>query len=254
MVDNDYLPQTITVARGSTLTWSNTGSLPHTVTDRAGGFDSGIVMPGDAYRRTFASAGSFEYFCTIHPEMSGTVVVTESGTPVGVEAGGDGLLTGGDDVASDESPSLAGDASPPAQASVDVIDNDFDPSPLRVAVGALVTWTNIGDLPHTVTGDGFDSGIMNPGDGFEWTFDRAGTFDYVCALHPGMAGRIIVEAVAATDAALGAADGSTSGSAGSSPGNSVAFAVFMAGGLAVAGVGMAVGVGRFAKAMENGSL
>lgn len=256
MVDNDYRPPTITVAKGSTLTWSNTGALPHTVTDRADGFDSGIVMPGDVYRRTFTSAGSFDYFCTIHPEMTGTVVVTESGVPVGTGAGDDGLLPAPDVAeASDESAPAADDPPLPSHASVDVIDNDFDPNPLRVAVGALITWTNVGDLPHTVTADGFDSGIMSPGDGFEWTFDEQGTYDYLCTLHPGMTGRIIVEAaVDETGAALGSNDAPASGSATSSPGNSVAFAVLMAGGLAVAGVGMAVGVGRFTRAMENGSL
>ena len=137
--------------------------------------------------------------------------------------------------------------------SVDVIDNDFDPSPLRVAVGGVVSWTNVGDLPHTVTADGFDSGIMSPGDTFEWRFSEAGTYDYVCALHPGMDGRIVVEA-AASETDIAATTAGAAGSTGSSPGNSMAFAIFMAGGLAVAGVGMAVGVGRFAKAVDNGTL
>ena len=257
MVDNGYRPATITVAKGSTLSWSNAGALPHTVTDREGGFDSGIVMPGDSYRRTFASAGSFEYFCTIHPEMVGTVIVTESGTPVGTTADEDDPLGTGEDSNTSDDTDAPADADAPAatRMDVDVIDNDFDPSPLRVEVGAIVTWRNIGDLPHTVTADGFDSGIMSPGDSFQWVFDNAGTYDYVCALHPGMAGRIVVEVAAGeTDSALGANADSEPASTRSSPGNSVAFAVFMAGGLAVAGVGMAVGVGRFTKAIENGSL
>ena len=251
VVDNDYLPGTITVARGSTLTFANTGALPHTVTDRAGSFDSGIVMPGQSYRRTFSTAGTYEYFCTIHPEMSGTVVVTASGTPVGSAAGGgDGVVDGTGEQST--TTSTAATQARSAKASVDVIDNDFDPSPLRVTLGTTVSWTIIGDLPHTVTADGFDSGIMSPGDVFEWTFEEAGTFDYVCALHPGMEGRVIVEAAAGTEDEFTALGSPGSGS--SSAGNSIAFGVFMAAGLAVAGVGMAVGVGRFTKAIDNGTI
>ncbi len=261
IVDNDYLPGTITVARDSTLTFANAGVLPHTVTDRAGAFDSGIVMPGESYRRTFGSAGTFEYFCTIHPEMTGTVVVTASGTPVGTASEvGNGLVDG--TVEESTTTTTSAEAEPEdvrqARASVDVIDNDFDPDPLRIAVGGTVAWSNVGELPHTVTADGFDSGIMSPGDAFEWTFEEVGRYDYVCTLHPGMAGTIIVEAAAAeVEAALGQTgdDVAASGSSESaSPGNSVAFAVFMAAGLAVAGVGMAVGVGRFTKAIDNGTI
>lgn len=250
VVDNDYLPQTITVGKGSTLTWSNNGALPHTVTDRAGAFDSGIMMPGDSYRQTFSSAGSFEYFCTIHPEMTARVVVTESGTQVGT-AGEDEPP---DDVgARDTADHPAGDALP-AQATVDIVDNDFDPSPLRIAVGGRVAWTNVGVLPHTVTADGFDSGVMRPGDTFEWTFEETGTYDYLCALHPGMTGRIVVEATGPeSETALVGGDPGR-GTTSSSPGNSLAFAVLMAGGLAVAGVGMAVGVGRLTRAIDNGTL
>ena len=182
---------------------------------------------------------------------------SESGTPVGAPGDEDETLEAVEDLdtSDDRDATSPVDAPPATRMDIDVIDNDFDPSPLRVAVGASVTWTNIGDLPHTVTADGFDSGIMSPGDSFEWTFDEAGTYDYVCALHPGMAGRIVVEAAAGeTEPALGASAGAEPASTRSSPGNSVAFAVFMAGGLAVAGVGMAVGVGRFTKAIDTGSL
>jgi plastocyanin len=216
-------------------------------------------MPSESYRRTFSSAGTFEYYCTIHPEMTGTVVVTASGTPVGTAlASGDDVADGTGEEAATTTTSEAAEDVRPARASVNVIDNDFDPNPTRIAVGTDVTWTNIGDLPHTVTANGFDSGIMSPGDDFQWTFDEVGTYDYVCTLHPGMAGTIIVEPAAAElDTALGQAATDDAGQltrTSASPGNSVAFAVFMATGLAVAGVGMAVAVGRFAKAVDNGTI
>ena len=228
------------------------------MTDRDAAFDSGILLTGGTFELVLADIGTYEYFCTIHPEMSGRVVVTASGTPVGSAAAGDDGVVDGTGAQSTTTTSTAATQARPARASVDVIDNDFDPNPLRVTPGTTVSWTITGALPHTVTADGFDSGIMSPGDVFEWTFEEVGTFDYVCALHPGMEGTVIVEAAADGVGTAGTGDeaaalgSSTAGS--SSPGNSVAFGVFMAAGLAVAGVGMAVGVGRFTKAIDNGTI
>ena len=84
-------------------------------------------------------------------------------------------------------------------ASVSVIDNDFDPAQLEVTSGSTVTWTNDGDLPHTVTADNgsFESGNLNPGDSFEQTFSEAGEYSYYCEYHgsaggTGMSGTITV--------------------------------------------------------------
>ena len=82
-------------------------------------------------------------------------------------------------------------------------DNEafYEPSPLKIAAGSTVTWTNDDALPHTVTSgnpeegsDGiFDSGIVNADKSFSHTFDKAGVLDYYCAIHPWMTGRIIVQ-------------------------------------------------------------
>ena len=69
----------------------------------------------------------------------------------------------------------------------------FAPEELRVPVGATVTWTNNDPAPHTVTSDTFDSGILDPGATSSATFADAGTFDYFCAIHPAMEGRIVVD-------------------------------------------------------------
>jgi plastocyanin len=72
----------------------------------------------------------------------------------------------------------------------------FNPAEVTVAVGDTVTWTNNDSVPHDVTADSFSSGDpggMAPGDTFEETFDEAGTFDYVCTVHPGMEGTVIVK-------------------------------------------------------------
>jgi plastocyanin len=72
----------------------------------------------------------------------------------------------------------------------------FQPSEVTVSVGDTVTWTNNDSVGHDVTADSFSSGDpggMASGDTFEQTFEEAGTFDYVCTVHPGMEGTVVVE-------------------------------------------------------------
>jgi plastocyanin len=74
-IDKDYAPRTLTVPLGATVTWDNTGDLPHTITDDRGAFDSGAFSPGEVYTRTFDTAGSYYYYCTLHHGMQGTLTV-----------------------------------------------------------------------------------------------------------------------------------------------------------------------------------
>jgi plastocyanin len=71
----------------------------------------------------------------------------------------------------------------------------FAPEVLRVRLGDTVVWVNDDPFPHTATADdrSFDSGIVASGDSWSLTATRAGTFPYVCALHPTMTGTLIVE-------------------------------------------------------------
>jgi plastocyanin len=75
-----YLPFEINVAVGATVSWINDDSAPHTVTSGTvpiadGLFDSGIVMSGSVYEFTFDEAGTYDYFCMVHPWMTGKVLV-----------------------------------------------------------------------------------------------------------------------------------------------------------------------------------
>jgi plastocyanin len=83
-------------------------------------------------------------------------------------------------------------------AAVSMRDNSFSPATARVLVGGVVTWTNNGSVQHNTTRsqtpDTWQSSNLNPNQTFQRTFSTAGTFDYSCTLHPGMNGRIIVEA------------------------------------------------------------
>lgn len=71
-------PNAFTVKAGTTVTWVNRDAFPHTVTSTdAGGFDSGIMQAGARFQRTFDTAGTFQYVCTLHPEqMRARVTVT----------------------------------------------------------------------------------------------------------------------------------------------------------------------------------
>jgi plastocyanin len=69
-----YNPASVTVAKGGTVTWTNTDGTTHTVTFDAGP-DCGRMSQGATVSRTFADAGTFTYHCTIHSFMKGTVVV-----------------------------------------------------------------------------------------------------------------------------------------------------------------------------------
>ena len=68
-------PSTLQEA-GSTVTWVNSDDIPHLVTDKDGKFHSSALDTNDKFSQTFSTAGTVEYFCAIHPKMTGKIVVT----------------------------------------------------------------------------------------------------------------------------------------------------------------------------------
>ncbi len=95
----------------------------------------------------------------------------------------------------ESAPSASPQASPATEAcAVDMRDLAFSPANIEIASGTTVTWTNNDEVPHTATaGDGaFDSGILDPGSTFEYTFTESGTYDYACLIHPQMIGSVVV--------------------------------------------------------------
>ena len=65
----------ITVKPGTTVTWTNADDIPHTVVSKDGLFRSKVLDSGEKFSFTFAKPGQFGYFCSIHPHMTGTVIV-----------------------------------------------------------------------------------------------------------------------------------------------------------------------------------
>ena len=96
--DNFFDPPDVAIEPGSTITWTNRGAVPHTVTADDGSFDSERLNPGDSYTVAFGGQGTVTYHCEIHPEMRGSVTVGGGGSapaeqpasgsmPEGMEAG-----------------------------------------------------------------------------------------------------------------------------------------------------------------------
>jgi plastocyanin len=75
-IDNfSFGPQTITVGVGTTVTWTNRDDIPHTVVSTDGVFKSKVRDTDEKFSYTFTKAGTYPYFCSVHPKMTGTVVV-----------------------------------------------------------------------------------------------------------------------------------------------------------------------------------
>ncbi len=84
----------------------------------------------------------------------------------------------------------------------------YAPGTLKVQPGTWITWSNAGQDPHSVTADdgSFDSGNLDPSEGFSWFFADPGTVTYSCALHPWMTGKVIVGSGSAADTPPSPAD------------------------------------------------
>lgn len=75
--DFAYQPRTLTVRVCARVTWTNEDAIVHTATDRAGRWDTGTFGKGASASQKFDAAGVFAYYCTVHPAMTGTVIVRQ---------------------------------------------------------------------------------------------------------------------------------------------------------------------------------
>jgi plastocyanin len=80
--ENYFVPPVLNTSKGATVTWTNEDSALHTVVSRAHAagssfpeFDSEYIGPNDTFKYTFSTAGTFDYYCVLHPFMKGKVVV-----------------------------------------------------------------------------------------------------------------------------------------------------------------------------------
>ena len=75
-IDNfSFTPQTLTVTVGTTVTWTNRDDIPHTVVSSDGVFKSKVRDTDEKFSYTFDKPGTYPYFCSVHPKMTGKIVV-----------------------------------------------------------------------------------------------------------------------------------------------------------------------------------
>jgi amicyanin len=75
-IDNfTFNPQTVTVKAGTTVTWTNKDDIPHAIAAVGKQFKSKVMDTDNSYSFTFTTPGSYAYFCSLHPHMTGTIVV-----------------------------------------------------------------------------------------------------------------------------------------------------------------------------------
>ena len=75
-IDNfSFGPAALTVPVGTTVTWTNRDDIPHTVVSTDGAFKSKVLDTDDKFSFTFPKAGTYPYFCSIHPKMTAKVIV-----------------------------------------------------------------------------------------------------------------------------------------------------------------------------------
>jgi len=70
-----YVPASLTVHIGETVTWINRDQIPHTIIESNNVFRSAALDTNDKYTYTFKTTGTYTYFCSLHPQMTATVVV-----------------------------------------------------------------------------------------------------------------------------------------------------------------------------------
>ena len=155
-----YNPITLNVPFGTTISWVNNDATISTVTSDSALFDSGNMGKGNVFNYTFTKSGTFTYHNKYQSGMTGSIIV-QSDTVF---------------------------------RNIVILNFSFSPSSLAISPGTFVKWTNNDPITHTVTSNTsvFDSGDLNPGNSFNYTFRSAGSFPYHCNIHPSMTGIIVV--------------------------------------------------------------
>ena len=174
----DHLsPAELTVPAGATIRFVNADNERHRMRSQSGPaeFDSHNLEPGQSYSMRLTSRGTYTYL----DERDDDDTRYHGRIVVGGNSGG-GSSTG---PASASSP------------SVSMAGRAFSPATVTIAAGGSVTFRNDDDRAHTVTAkDGaFNSGPIAEGGSWKRTFKQAGTFSFLCAIHPEMTGKVVVK-------------------------------------------------------------
>ena len=211
-----FLPSSLEIISGDTVSWSNDDTAAHTVSSGDptqgldGIFDSSLFMAGYTFEFTFDNAGTYPYFCMVHPWMTGEIIVNEkynelneiavgepSPEPVEVPVPVEPPVTPTEKRAAPVQVTIAQGASSPG---CETTNECYLPYQAEIYSGEPVVWVNTDSAAHTITSglpatpDAlFDSGMLMPDQKWEFVFTDSGEYDYYCMLHPWMTGKVIVK-------------------------------------------------------------
>jgi len=172
-----FYPAALTVAPGDTVVWvDDTKGVPHNIVGVGNKVIDRATVNGSSYSLTFRNVGTYKYQCQIHPGMAGVVRV--------------------------QSPTITSTAAAHHTYTVKEVKGKsasgyvFAPAALTIKVGDTVVWVDdSGQTPHNVVGVG--NSVINRaavnGKSYSLTFKKAGTYKYLCQVHPGMVGQITVK-------------------------------------------------------------
>lgn len=206
-------PASVTVAPGTMVVWHNADTARHRIrtTSAPVQLDSGNLEPGERWGTTLQVPGTYRYHDDRRegdPAYQGEIVVSAGDRSRATDSGAS--VSGDAPAGATTEPAPATDQVP-ATVAVRILDRSFSPARIRVAVGGRVDWTNVSDRDHTVTFQDRStpsSQVLGPGGTFSATFTRAGTFAYLCAIHPDMVGTVEVVGASAGEAASPGGTGS----------------------------------------------
>ena len=212
-----YLPSSLEIISGDTVSWSNEDTAAHTVTSRNsdgpdGVFDSSLFMAGNTFEFTFDKAGTYSYFCMVHPWMTGEVIVNEKFNELNGIAVGEPNPSGIEPEVIPVEPIVVPEPTEKRAAPVEVTipqgagtpgcetsNQCYLPYQVEIYSGEPVVWINADSAAHTVTSGlpgtpdaFFDSGMIMPNQTWQFVFTDSGEHDYYCMVHPWMTGKVVV--------------------------------------------------------------
>ncbi len=153
--DGCFIPNPVTIPVGGTVTWENNDTAAHTSTagsateGPSGVFDSSLIMAGSSFSHTFDSAGTFDYFCMVHPWMAGSVIVVDEAAAAAEEAAAE---------AAEAAASEAAAAVTVREPAIDLVDN-LSHSTSSGSVSSIMT--NSDDATLVVAIDTSDDGELS---------------------------------------------------------------------------------------------
>ena len=156
--DGCFIPSPVTIPMGGTVTWENNDTAAHTATGGSategpsGVFDSSLIMAGSSFSHTFEDAGTFDYFCMVHPWMAGTVIVEDFTAAAAADA------AAADAAAADAAAAEAAAAAVARDPAVDLVDT-LNYSISSGSVSSIMT--NSDDATLVVAIDTSDDGELS---------------------------------------------------------------------------------------------